>query len=48
LIVDQHDHTTSFNEVWDSFDGARFDQLRCFCAGLAIVFPNSTSIEFDF
>jgi hypothetical protein len=21
-IVDQHDHTTSFNEAWDSFDGA--------------------------
>jgi hypothetical protein len=47
-IVDQHDHTTSFNEAWDSLDGARFDQLRHFCAGLATVFPNSTSVESDF
>jgi hypothetical protein len=47
-IVDQHDHTTSFNEAWDSLDGARFDQLHRFCAGLAIVFPNSTSVESDF
>jgi hypothetical protein len=47
-IVDQHNHTTSFNEAWDSLDGARFDQLRRFCAGLATVFPNSTSVEFDF
>ncbi len=42
-IVNQHDHTTSFNEAWDSLDGARFDQLRRFCAGLATVFPTSTS-----
>ncbi|CAK9874001.1 unnamed protein product [Sphagnum jensenii] len=24
-IIDQHDHTTLFNEAWDSLDGARFD-----------------------
>jgi hypothetical protein len=47
-IVDQHDHTMSFNEAWDSLDGARFDQLRRFCTGLATVFPNSTSVESDF
>ncbi|CAK9213461.1 unnamed protein product [Sphagnum troendelagicum] len=32
-IVDQHDHTTSFNEAWDSLDGTRFDQLHLFCVG---------------
>ncbi len=47
-IVYQHDHTTSFNEAWDSLDGARFDQLCRFCAGLATVFPNSTLVESDF
>jgi hypothetical protein len=47
-IVDQHDHTASFNKVWDLLNGARFNQLRRFCAGLATVFPNSTSVESDF
>jgi hypothetical protein len=47
-IVDQHDHTTSFNEAWNSFDGTRFDQLRRLCAELATVFPNSTSVESNF
>jgi hypothetical protein len=47
-IVDQHDHMTSFNEAWNSLDGAWFDQLRRFCAGLATVFPNSTSVESNF
>jgi hypothetical protein len=48
LIVNQHDHTTSFNEAWDSLDDARFNQLRRFYVGLATVFPNSTSVESDF
>ncbi len=47
-IVDQHDHTTSFNEAWDSLDGVRFDQLHRFYAELATVFPNSTLVESDF
>jgi len=47
-IVDQHDHTMSFNEAWDSLDGTWFDQLRRFCAELATIFPNSTLIESDF
>jgi hypothetical protein len=47
LIIDQHDHTTVFNEAWDSLDGVRFHELRRFCAGLATVFPNSTSVESD-
>jgi hypothetical protein len=47
-IVDQHDHMTLFNKAWDSFDGTRFDQLRRFCAELATVFPNSTSVKSDF
>ncbi|CAK9253641.1 unnamed protein product [Sphagnum jensenii] len=46
--VDQHDHTMSFNEAWDSLDGTRFDQLCRFCAGLVTIFPNSTSVESDF
>jgi hypothetical protein len=46
-IIDQHDHTTTFNEAWDSLVGARFHQLRCFCIGLAIVFLNSMSVESD-
>jgi len=29
-------------------DGTRSDQLRCFCVGLATIFPNSTSVESDF
>jgi len=47
-IVDQHDHTMSFNVAWDSLDGARFDQLHRFYAELATVFPNSTLVESDF
>jgi hypothetical protein len=27
-IIDQHDHTTTFNEAWDSLGGVRFHQLR--------------------
>ncbi len=46
-IIDQHDHTTTFNEAWDSLGGARFHQLCRFCAGLATIFPNSTSVESD-
>jgi hypothetical protein len=33
--------------VWDSLGGARFHQPGHFYAGLATVFPNSTSIESD-
>jgi hypothetical protein len=47
-IVDQHDHTTSFNKAWDSLNGVRFDQLRRFCTELATIVPNSTSVESDF
>jgi hypothetical protein len=47
LIIEQHDHTTAFNEAWDSLGGVRFHQLRRFCAGLATVFSNSTSVESD-
>ncbi|CAK9863424.1 unnamed protein product [Sphagnum jensenii] len=47
-IIDDQDHTTTFNGAWDAFRDSRFHQLRCFCAGLATVFPNSTSIESDF
>jgi hypothetical protein len=44
-IIDQHDHTTTFNEAWDSLGVARFHQLRRFCAELATVFPNSMLVE---
>ncbi len=33
--------------MWDSLGGARFHQPGHFYAGLATVFPNSTSIESD-
>jgi hypothetical protein len=36
-----------FNEAWDLLDGMRFHQLCRFCAGLATVFLNSTSVESD-
>jgi hypothetical protein len=47
-IIDKQDHTTSFNDAWDSIAGARFLRLRRFCGGLATVFANSTSVESDF
>lgn len=47
-IIDKQDHTTSFNDAWDSIAGARFRRLRRFCGGLATVFANSTSVESDF
>jgi hypothetical protein len=34
--------------VWDSLDGAQFDQMCRFCTELATVFPNSTLVESDF
>ncbi len=46
-IINQHDHTTTFNEAWDSLGGARFHQVRRFCVGLETAFPNSTSVESD-
>ncbi len=46
-IVDKHDHTTTFNDAWDCAPG-RFEWLRSFCGGLAIVLANTTSIESDF
>jgi hypothetical protein len=36
-----------FNEAWDIVKG-RFNDLRQFCGGLAIAFPNTTSVESDF
>jgi hypothetical protein len=46
-ILDQHDHKTKFNDVWEAL-GIPFATLRTFCGGLATLFPNSTSIESDF
>lgn len=46
-IVDKFDHTTDFNHAWDQV-GARFTNLRSFCAGLAVVFPNQACVEADF
>ncbi|CAK4110205.1 unnamed protein product [Aphanomyces euteiches] len=47
-IVDSHDHTTGFNEAWDSISRVRFNVLRRFAGGLATVFANTTSVESDF
>ncbi|CAK9223745.1 unnamed protein product [Sphagnum troendelagicum] len=46
-IIDKHDQTTTFNDAWDYVPG-RFEHLRSFCSGLAIVFANITSVESDF
>ncbi|KAH9180189.1 hypothetical protein AeNC1_017167, partial [Aphanomyces euteiches] len=47
-MIDGHDHTTSFNAAWDEIGSASYHQLRRLCAGVATVFPNSTSVESDF
>ena len=45
--MDEHDHKTMFNEAWESMTG-RYASLRCFSAGLATSFANTTSVESDF
>ncbi|RHY20099.1 hypothetical protein DYB32_010111 [Aphanomyces invadans] len=49
-IIDKHDHLKSFNDAWDEVAGrgVEYLQLRRVCAGLATIFPNSTSAESDF
>ncbi len=47
IAFDRHTIEMSFDDAWDSAPG-RFDHLRSFCGGLAIVFTNTTSIESDF
>jgi hypothetical protein len=47
VALDKHDKKTFFNKVWDYLKGC-FMQLRQLCDGLAIAFPNTTSIESDF
>jgi hypothetical protein len=37
----------SFNEAWDKID-VPLNQLHQFCDGLAMVFPNTTSVESNF
>jgi len=44
---DKHDEKTFFNEAWDYLKG-RFMQLHQLCGGLAVAFPNTTSVESDF
>jgi len=46
--IDKQDHQTSFNLRWDVLPASKFDSLRAFVGGLATVFTNTTSIEFDF
>ena len=46
-ILDAHDHKMFFNDAWDNVK-TRFLTLRQFCGGLAYMFPNTTSIEYDF
>jgi len=45
--LNKHNEKTFFNEAWDCLKGC-FMQLRQLCGGLAIVFPNTTSVESDF
>ena len=44
--IDKHEAHTLFNDEWDCVP--LFKRLRSFCGGLAIVFPNTTSVESDF
>jgi hypothetical protein len=46
--INKQDHHTSFNLRWDILLTSRFDSLRAFVGGMAIVFANTTSIKFDF
>jgi len=45
--IDKHDHKTMFDDAWDVLP-SRFDHLRSFCGGLAIVFPNTRSVKSNF
>ncbi|CAK9218615.1 unnamed protein product [Sphagnum troendelagicum] len=47
-IINEQDVKTTFNEAWGAVGSERCHQLPRFCAGLATVFPNSTSVESDF
>ncbi len=46
--IDKQDHQTSFNPRWDVLPASKFDSLCAFVGGLATMFANTTSIEFDF
>jgi hypothetical protein len=46
-IINSYKHTVSLNEAWDKI-GVPFNRLCQFCSGLAMAFPNTTSIESDF
>ncbi|KAG9416837.1 hypothetical protein AC1031_001229 [Aphanomyces cochlioides] len=42
------DYQTMFNDGWDALGTAQYQSLRQYAAGLATVFPNTTSVESDF
>jgi hypothetical protein len=45
--IDSHGVVTTFNDAWGCASG-RYDCLCSFCGGLATMFTNTTSVEFDF
>lgn len=45
--IDTCDHITSFTITWVIMTD-RFTVLQNFCTGIAITFPNTTTVEADF
>jgi hypothetical protein len=45
--IDNHNTKTTFNDAWACAPG-RFEHLRSFYGGLAIVFANTTLVESNF
>jgi hypothetical protein len=45
--LENHSDIVEFREGWDPF-GQRFPKLRQFCAGIATVFPGTSTVESDF
>jgi hypothetical protein len=46
--IDKQNHQTSFNPGWDVLATSRFDSLCAFVSGMATMFANTTSVEFNF
>jgi hypothetical protein len=45
--IDSHGIITTFNDAWGCVL-SQYEHLRSFCGGLATVFANTTSVEFNF
>jgi hypothetical protein len=47
-IINNQNHTTFFNEGWDTLGADHFGALQMLCGGLGSAFANTASIESDF